>query len=89
MTSPQAASAGSGPTGQGGLASPGAKYEEPIELEALKRENESLRRRIKELEARMRRGSVSASASERPPLVDGTPVKIGEAEAGKNKEPST
>lgn len=70
MASPQAASAGSGPTGQGGLASPGAKYEELVaqrdELEALKRENESLRRRIKELEAGMRRGSVSASGSEIP-----------------------
>lgn len=57
-------------TGQGGLASPAARYEELIaqreELEVLKRENESLRRRIKELEVEMRSLNVSALGSDIP-----------------------
>jgi hypothetical protein len=64
--------------GSGGFASPTARYEELLaqreELEVLKRENEGLRRRIKELEVE-RRGSGSGSGSgfgaERPPLTTG------------------
>ena len=60
ITSPQATASGAGQ----GLASSTARYEELLaqreELEVLKRENENLRRRIKELEAARR------SSSERP-----------------------
>lgn len=77
--SQQAIGAGMGTVqGSGGLASPTARYEELLaqreELEVLKRENEGLRRRIKELEVE-RRGSGSGSGSgfgaDRPPLTTG------------------
>jgi cell division protein FtsB len=54
--------------GQGGLASPTTRYEELLaqreELEALKRENENLRRTIKELEVARRNSGVSMAGSE-------------------------
>jgi hypothetical protein len=63
MISQQAGGAGLG-IGQGGLASPTARYEELLaqreELEVLKRENENLRRRIKELEVERRSSSNSS-----------------------------
>jgi cell division protein FtsB len=49
-----------------GLASPTGRYEELLaqreELEVLKRENEALRRRIKELEVERRRSSERATS---------------------------